>query len=108
MATGIGGWSAEAPPTVHLTLALGLWSAGGAGIVRCRIGVRRPGDEITYLGEGDTTVDEAGELVIMPLKLTFTLDRPGTYWAIGEFQGQPLVEVPFSVTDEPAPTERPA
>ena len=106
MTTGVGGWSAEEPPTVHLTLAVGLWNAGAAGRVRCRVGVRRPGEPIKYLGEGDATVADAGELVIMPLKLTLTLDRPGTYWAVGEFEGAPLVEVPFSVTDEPAPTTR--
>jgi hypothetical protein len=103
MTTGIGGWTAETPPTVALTLAIGLWNAGGRGQVRCRIGVRRPGDDVQYLGEGDTTVDEPGEMAIMPLKLTLTFDRPGVYWAIGEFDGRTLVEVPFAVSGEPAP-----
>lgn len=104
MTTGLGGWSAEAPPTVNLTLALGLWNAGAPGAVRCRVGVRRPGEEIKYLGEADTTVEDPGEMAILPLKLTLTFDRPGTYWAVGEFDGQVLVEVPFTVTEAPAPT----
>jgi len=36
MTTGIGGWRAEAPPTVELTLAMGLWNSGGEGKVTCR------------------------------------------------------------------------
>jgi hypothetical protein len=103
MTTGIGGWRADDPPTVELTLAIGLWSAGGAGRVDCRVGVRRPGDAVVYLGEGDTSIEAPGELAIMPLKLTLTFDRPGIYWAICEFGGVPLVEVPFSVTDAPPP-----
>ena len=103
MTTGIGGWREDAPPTVALTLAIGLWSAGGRGDVRCRIGVRRPGDDVQYLGEGETTIDEPGEMAIMPLKLTLTFDRPGIYWAIGEFGGRTLVEVPFAVSEDPAP-----
>jgi len=103
MTTGVGGWTADAPPTVELTLAIGLWNAGGAGRVRCRVGVRRPGDDVAYLGEGDTMLEEAGEMAIMPLKLTLTFDRPGTYWAICEFDGRPLVEVPFTVSEAPAP-----
>lgn len=103
MTTGIGGWLAEAPPTVELTLAVGLWSAGGAGRVDCRVGVRRPGEDIVYVGEGDTQIEAPGEMTIMPLKLTLTFNRPGTYWAICEFDGQPLVEVPFSVSEAPAP-----
>jgi hypothetical protein len=103
MTTGIGGWSAADPPTVELTLAIGLWNAGGAGRIRCRLGIRRPGEEVVYLGEGDTGVNDAGEMAILPLKFTLTLDRPGVYWAIGEFGGRPLVEVPFSVTAAPPP-----
>lgn len=103
MTTGIGGWTAAAPPTVELTLAVGLWNAGGAGRVDCRLGVRRPGEDVTYLGEGTTQIDEPGEMAIMPLKLTLTFDRPGIYWAVGEFDGQTLVEVPFSVSEDPAP-----
>ena len=106
MTTGIGGWRADDPPTVELTLAVGLWSAGGAGRVGCRVGVRRPGDETVYIGEGDTHIEAPGEMAIMPLKFTLTLDRPGIYWAVCEFNGQPLVEVPFSVTDAPPPTQR--
>ncbi|MCC7008821.1 MAG: hypothetical protein IT184_08400 [Acidobacteria bacterium] len=104
MATGIGGWSAETPPTVELTLAIGLWNAGGPGRVRCRLGVRRPDDEIQYVGEGDTDIQDTGELAVLPLKFTLTLDRPGIYWAIGEFDGATIVEVPFNVSDTPAPT----
>ena len=103
MTTGLGGWSAEDPPTVELTLALGLWNAGGPGQVRCRLGIRRPGDDLQYIGEGDTRVEDAGEMVILPLKFTLTLDRPGTYWAIAEFDGQPIAEVPFTVAEDPAP-----
>jgi hypothetical protein len=103
MTTGIGGWTAEAPPTVELTLALGLWSAGGEGRVGCRVGVRRPGDDIVYIGEGDTQIESPGEMAIMPLKLTLTFDRTGVYWAVCEFDGQALVEVPFSVSDAPPP-----
>lgn len=103
MTTGIGGWQAEAPPTVQLTLAIGLWSAGGSGRVACRLGVRRPGDDIVYLGEGDTHIEAPGEMAIMPLKLTLTFDRPGVYWAICEFDGRPLVEVPFTVSEAPPP-----
>jgi hypothetical protein len=104
MTTGIGGWSAEAPPTVELTLAMGLWNAGGAGRVTCRIGIRRPGEDTTFLGEGETTVQDPGEMAILPLKMTLTFEKAGTYWAICEFGGQPLVEVPFSVSEDPAPT----
>lgn len=107
MATGLGGWSADAPPTVELTLAIGLWNAGGPGHVRCRLGIRRPDDDLAYFGEGDTEIRETGELAVLPLKFTLTLDRPGIYWAIGEFDGQTIVEVPFAVTDDPAPTDRP-
>jgi hypothetical protein len=103
MTTGIGGWRADEPPTVELTLALGLWNAGGSGRISCRVGIRRPGEETTFLGEGDTTVHDPGEMAILPLKLTLTFDRPGTYWAVCEFGGQPLVEVPFSVSERPAP-----
>ncbi|HET9370865.1 MAG TPA: hypothetical protein VFO19_11480 [Vicinamibacterales bacterium] len=106
MTTGIGGWTFTDPPTVALTLALGLWNAGGAGTVRCRLGVRRPGDEVEFVGEGDTTVDEPGEMVILPLKLTLTFDRPGVYWAVCEFDGRPIVEVPFTVSADPIPTQR--
>jgi hypothetical protein len=106
MTTGIGGWTAGDPPTIQLTLAIGLWNAGGPGRVRCRMGVRRPGDEVQYLGEGEATVDDSGEMVILPLKFTLTFEQPGTYWAIGEFDGQTLVEVPFTVTADPAPTQR--
>jgi len=103
MTTGLGGWTAEAQPTVELTLALGLWNAGGPGEVRCRLGVKRPGDDVHFIGEGTTSVSDAGEMVILPLKFSLTIDRPGTYWAVSEFDGQPLVEVPFTVTAEPAP-----
>lgn len=103
MTTGIGGWTADSPPTLALTLAIGLWSAGGAGRVDCRVGVRRPGDDIVYVGEGDTQIETPGEMAIMPLKLTLTFDRPGIYWAVCEFDGHPLVEVPFSVSDAPPP-----
>lgn len=106
MTTGLGGWTAAAPPTVALTLAIGLWNAGGAGDVRCRLAVQRPGDELRFIGEGTTTVNDPGEMVILPLKFTLTLDRPGTYWAIGEFDGKHLVEVPFTVSEDPAPTMR--
>jgi hypothetical protein len=104
MTTGIGGWTADAPPTVELTLAIGLWNAGGPGKVPCRLGVRRPGEEVVYLGEGDTTVNDPGELAILPLKFTLTFDRPGIYWAIGEFHGLPLLEVPFAVSEAPPPS----
>jgi hypothetical protein len=103
MTTGIGGWKADDPPTVELTLAVGLWNAGGAGEVTCRLGVRRPGEDVTYLGEGTTYIEAPGEMAIVPLKLTLTFDRPGTYWAVGEFDGQTLVEVPFSVSEQPPP-----
>ena len=102
MTTGIGGWPAAAPPTVELTLAIGLWCAA-AGRITCRFGVRRPGEETVYIGEGETEVDHPGEMAILPLKLTLTFERPGIYWAIGEFDGQPLVAVPFSVSDAPPP-----
>lgn len=105
MTTGIGGWTADPPPTVELTLAIGLWNAGGPGRVTCRLGVRRPDEAVRYLGEGDTTVEDGGEMVIMPLKMTLTFDRPGTYWAIGEFDGRTIVEVPFSVSADAAPTD---
>jgi len=103
MTTGIGGWTSVAPPTVELTLAIGLWNAGGAGTVTCKLGVRRPGDDLQFIGEGDASVSDPGEMVILPLKFTLTFDRPGTYWAIAEFDGQQLVEVPFSVSADPAP-----
>jgi len=106
MTTGIGGWTADDPPTMELTLAIGLWNAGGAGTVRCRLGVRRPGDDVQYLGEGDTTLNDPGEMAILPLKFRLTCDRPGVYWAIGEFDGRMLVEVPFSVSADPAPAFR--
>ncbi len=103
MTTGIGGWIAAEPPTISLTLAVGLWNAGAPGPLRCRLGIRRPGDGIVYVGEGDTMVEDPGEMAILPLKLTLTFDRPGIYWAVCEFDGQPLVEVPFSVTEGPPP-----
>jgi len=108
MTTGIGGWDPDAPPTHELTLALGLWNAGGEGTVRCRLGMRRPGDDVELLGEGEAVVRDPGEMVILPLKFTLTFDRPGTYWAICEFNGDPLVEVPFTVSEEPAPAFDPA
>ena len=98
MTTGIGGWVAEEPPTVELTLALGLWNAGGRGSVRCRVGIRRPSEDLEYLGEGETVFEGTAEMAIMPLKLTITFDRPGIYWAVCEFAGRPIVEVPFSVS----------
>jgi hypothetical protein len=104
MTTGIGGWRADAPPTVQLTLAVGLWNAGASGRITCRVGVRRPGEETVFLGEGDTTLNDPGEMAILPLKMTLTFERPGTYWAVCEFDGHPLVEVPFSVSDAAAPT----
>jgi hypothetical protein len=103
MTTGIGGWTAVAPPTVELTLAIGLWNAGAPGQVMCRLGMKRPGDDVEYLGEGDTQVNEPGEMVILPLKLTLTCDRPGTYWAVADFDGRRLVEVPFTVSAEASP-----
>ena len=103
MTTGIGGWTADSPPTVELTLAIGLWNAGGAGQVHCRLGIKRPGEPLTYLGEGRTAVNDPGEMAILPLKFTLTFDRPGTYWAVGEFDGIPMVEVPFSVSEQPPP-----
>lgn len=103
MTTGIGGWQADDPPTVELTLAIGLWSAGTPGRVDCRVGIRRPDDDMVYIGEGDTQIEAIGEMAIMPLKFTLTLDRPGVYWAVCEFDGQTLVEVPFSVSDTPPP-----
>lgn len=106
MTTGIGGWTADEPPTVQLTLAIGLWSAGGSGRIDCRIGVRRPGEDVTYMGEGDTQIDAPGEMAILPLKLMLTFDRPGIYWAVCEFDGHPLVEVPFSVSEDPPPAAR--
>ncbi len=99
MTTGIGGWTPEAPPTVALTLAIGLWNAGAPGPVRCRIGIRRPDEDVSYFGECDATVEDSGEMAILPLKLTLTFDRPGIYWAICELAGQPIVEVPFSVSE---------
>jgi hypothetical protein len=68
--------------------------------------MERPGEDVKFLGEADATVEDAGEMAILPLKMTFTFDRPGTYWAIGEFDGARLVEVPFTVTAEDAPTVR--
>jgi hypothetical protein len=106
MATGLGGWSADAAPTVELTLAIGLWNAGGPGHVRCRVGIKRPGDDIAYFGEGDTEIQETGDMAVLPLKFTLTLDRPGIYWAVGEFDGHALVEVPFNVSEAPAPTSQ--
>jgi len=106
MTTGIGGWRAEAPPTMQLTLALGLWNTGEAGRVTCKLGMKRPGEELKFIGEGDTDVTDSGELVVLPLKLTLTFDMPGTYWAIAEFDGQRLVEVPFTVSADAAPTVR--
>jgi hypothetical protein len=103
MTTGIGGWTEAEPPTVQLTLALGLWNTGSAGRLHCRLGIRRPGEDVTYLGEGDTTVSDPGEMAIMPLKFTLTFEHPGTYWAICEFAGRPIVEVPFTVSADPAP-----
>jgi hypothetical protein len=102
MTTGIGGWRADAPPTIELTLALGLWSTA-AGRIGCRFGIRRPGESTVYIGEGDTFVEGPGEMAIMPLKLTLTFDRAGIYWAVCEFDGVPVVEVPFSVSEEPPP-----
>jgi hypothetical protein len=106
MTTGIGGWRAEAPPTVQLTLAIGLWNTGGAGRVTCRVGLVKPGAEIQFIGEGDTTVADSGEMVALPLKLTLTFDRPGTYWAVADFDGRRLVEVPFTVSADPPPASR--
>src|SRR6187549_1269605 len=77
MTTGIGGWSADAAPTVALTLAVGFWNAGAPGPVHCRVGIRRPGEDLFYLGEGDTLMEEPGEMAIMPLKLTLTFEQPG-------------------------------
>jgi len=102
MTTGIGGWTADAPPTVELTLAVGLWSAA-AGRIACRFGIRRPDEDTIYIGEGDTNIDGPGEMAIMPLKLTLTFERPGIYWAICEFDGEPIVEVPFAVSETPPP-----
>lgn len=106
LATGLGGWSADQPSTTELTLALGLWNAGGPGRVRCRIGIRRPGEDTRFIGEADAHLDDPGEMAILPLKLTLTFEQPGTYWAIGEFDGRTLVEVPFTVTEAAAPTVR--
>jgi hypothetical protein len=103
MTTGVGGWRADASPTVELTLAMGLWNAGSEGRITCRLGVQRPGDDVRYVGEGETTVRDPGEMVVLPLKVTLTLDRPGTYWAIAEFDGHRLVEVPFTVTADAPP-----
>jgi hypothetical protein len=103
MITGIGGWREDAPPTVELTLAVGLWNAGASGRITCRVGVRRPGEDTTFLGEGDTTLNDPGEMAILPLKMTLTFEQPGTYWAVCEFDGRPLVEVPFSVSEAPPP-----
>jgi hypothetical protein len=106
MTTGIGGWRADAPPTIELTLAIGLWNAAERGRVTCRLGVARPDEDVRFIGEGDADVTEPGEMVVLPLKFTLTLDRPGTYWAVGEFDGQRLVEVPFTVTADAAPAFR--
>jgi hypothetical protein len=103
MTTGIGGWRADEPPTVQLTLAIGLWNAGGAGPIRCRIGIERPGDPLRYIGEGETELEQPGDMAIMPLRFTLTCDRRGTYWAVCEIDGEPLVRVPFTVSDRPAP-----
>lgn len=103
LTTGLGGWTSVAPPTVELTLAIGLWNAGAPGQVMCRLGVKRPGGDVRYLGEGDTQVSEPGEMVILPLKFTITFDLPGTYWAVADFDGQRLVEVPYTVTAEASP-----
>jgi hypothetical protein len=106
MTTGIGGWSSEAPPTLNLTLALGLWNAGGSGNVSCRLGIRRPGEDVVYLGQGDAMVNDPGEMVLLPLKFTLTFEKAGTYWAVCEFDGVTLVEVPFTVSEEQAPAFR--
>jgi hypothetical protein len=106
VATGLGGWAPDRITTTELTLAIGLWNTGTPGQVHCRVGIKRPGEDIRFLGEAEATVEDPGEMAILPLKLTVTFDRPGTYWAIGEFDGQPLVEVPFTVTAEAAPTVR--
>jgi hypothetical protein len=45
-------------------------------------------------------------MVVLPLKLTLVCDRPGTYWAIGEFGGEQLVEVPFTVSADDPPAFR--
>ena len=103
MTTGIGGWTEDSPPTIELTLAMGLWNAGGDGKVTCRLGVVRPGEHVRYIGEGETTVNDPGEMIVLPLKMTLTFDRPGTYWAVGEFDGERLVEVPFTVTTDAPP-----
>jgi hypothetical protein len=42
-------------------------------------------------------------MVVLPLKMTLTFEQPGTYWAIGEFDGARLVEVPFTVTADAPP-----
>lgn len=107
MTTGLGGWSAEAHPTISLTLAIGLWNAGAPGRVHCRVGVKRPDDDVRFLGEADATLEDPGEMAVLPLKMTLTFERPGTYWAVAEFDGQTLVEVPFTVTTDPAPTTVP-
>ena len=91
----------------NLTLALGLWNAGSPGRISCRVGIRRPGEETTFLGEGDTTLSDPGEMALLPLKLTLTFERPGTYWAVCEFDGVSLVEVPFSVSEAPPPAMAP-
>ena len=106
MTTGIGGWRADAPPTVNLTLALGLWNAGGSGNVSCRLGIQRPGEEVVYLGQGDAMVNDPGEMVLLPLKFTLTFETAGTYWAVCEFDSVKLVEVPFTVSPDPAPAFR--
>jgi hypothetical protein len=106
MTTGIGGWRADARPTIELTLAIGLWNAAERGRVTCRLGVARPEEDVRFIGEGDADVAEPGEMIVLPLKFTLTLDRPGTYWAVGEFDGQRLVEVPFTVTADVAPAFR--
>lgn len=103
MTTGIGGWRADQPPTVNLTLALGLWNAGGIGRVTCKLGIRRPDEDLVYLGEGEASVNDPGEMVLLPLRFTLTFEKAGTYWAVCEFDGTPLVEVPFTVSADPAP-----
>ena len=103
MTTGIGGWKAGDPPTLDLTLALGFWNTGGEGTVRCRLGVRRPGADLEYVGEGNASVRDPGEMVILPLKLAVTFETAGTYWAVCEFDDQTLVEVPFTVSADLPP-----
>ena len=79
MTTGLGGWSADSPPTVELTLALGLWNAGAPGAVRCRIGVRRPGDEVKFVLASRQDFDWAADAIkkILPQAASiFSLSSP--------------------------------